>query len=186
MLFRWHQEKQQSIWIVFWYDRIRLFYLQYRDKNQEVREALEFDPEDDSEQSEVEEYRVHHKKHHKSEGKKKDDDFSISGYKQTHSVPRGPRLLLDDALIMVIEIIYLIIDQLANLALPAKEPTEIKEEKVEEKSDHSDEGIIKSKKEIAKSTVESNEYLKTSYIQQKKRHYLKHYQDPKQRYLKNP
>ena len=65
---------------------------------------------------------------------------------------------------MVIEIIYLIIDQLANLALPAKEPTEVKEEKVEEKSDHSDEGIIKSKKEIAKSTVESNEYLKTSYI----------------------
>ena len=105
LLFRWHQEKQQSIWIVFWYDRIRLFYLQYRDKNQDLREALEFDPEDDSDQSEVEEYRVYHKKHHKSEGKKKDDDFSISAYKQTHTIPRGPRLLLDDALIMVIEII---------------------------------------------------------------------------------
>ena len=49
----------------------------------------------------------------------------------------------------------MIIDQIANLALPEKEPTEVKEEKVEKKSEHSEGILIKSKKEIAKTTVES-------------------------------
>ena len=58
----------------------------------------------------------------------------------------------------------MIIDQLANLALPEKEPTEVKEEKVEKKSEHSEEILIKSKKEIAKSTVESIYFVKTSSL----------------------
>lgn len=64
-----------------------------------MREALQFDPEVESEQDEGDYIEVHHHKHNKETENTvvSDDEFVQKKEKDR----KGPRLLLDDALIMV-------------------------------------------------------------------------------------